>query len=192
MKLKVLTNRVGKWYLGDDTQMYRYKLAIVNDNGKVIEHNGHKCILEGMFEEDLDFDYEYELGAIFFECWRYALNTWSSTNYQQQCISFFNVFDENYKEISGKIAELRKDKLRKKIAELEKQLGRPWALDDLTYEAYDSFGAQAIKYNRWHSEQKEKLSSIKKGTEMYEETRKKLDEYKALAEKYEALRDKAE
>lgn len=193
MKLRLIQNSRGSYnWLDPSHKTTSFKLAIVDDNGGIVKHNGNDCILyyggEDYYPED--FDHVDDLDSVFEQCWEYAGRVFGTTDYRGQCIAFATVLWDNYKEINHTLQEERKAKLTAKIEALQKELEKNVSIDDLYYQARHEYHKVIWKYEDWLSKEEEKLEQVKPGSELHKKAKANIDKYQSVIDKYQNLYDK--
>ena len=192
MKLKLIQNSRGNYnWLNRNDETTSYKLAIVDAEGDIVEHDGNECILYygGEALQPSDFDYLGDLDSVFEHCWDYAGRVFGTTDYKGQCIAFANVLWENYKQINNALQEERKAKITAKIEALQKELKKNVSIDDLYHQARHEYHKVIFKYEGWLSKEREKLEQVKPGSELHDAAKANINKYQNVIDKYQKLYD---
>jgi hypothetical protein len=163
-----------------------FKIGIFDDERKVFELDGIKCLLEYSTKEDIEYKKdeleEYfnngKIGKIFNECIKYSDSIFSSTNYKGQCIAFWKVYQNNKKELSNNFVKQKKESISKQIDRLQNDL---ISLDSFEYDDYEY--SEYVKdrislYEELIKEEQEDIMQIKEDTERYNKNVKRINEYK--------------
>ena len=191
MKLKVIQSQVGRFDLGDNTESYVFKSGIVDDEGNVVTKDGTKALLVYRGEPNEKYDFEDsmdELDWVFEKCWEYANGfIYSSDNYKEQCIAFWEVYMDNHDQIDYNYASDRKANIQKQIERLQDELKKIEALPELDWAGYHAFHKEQTRNERFYIKSEEVLKQLVKDSEMYKDEKKILEYYQELVDKYSRL-----
>lgn len=194
MRIKLIQRAVGRYDWASNDDILTFKLGIYDSEG-IVTRGGEKAILEYRGEPgDLEYfqDPINEIDEVFEKCWEYAGRVFGSTNYRLQCITFFEVYSENFKEINSSFVTEEEKALRSKIEALQKKLDKVKGLSDLSWGAYHSFKKSLDQYERWEKESGKRLSQLVDGSRLYYKELEKYNRYRKLANEYRLLIDKTE
>lgn len=191
MKLKVIQSQVGSFNLGSNEESYVFKLGIVDDNGNVITKDGEKALLVYRGEPNEKHDFEdsmEELDWVYEQCWEYAGNfVYSTDNYKAQCIAFWEIYMDNHDELDQNYATARKSNIQKQIERLQAELKKIKALPDLDCTGHFVFHKERTKNESLAAKCEEIVKQLVKGSEMYDDEKRRIQHYRKLINKYDLL-----
>jgi hypothetical protein len=124
MKLKLIQNSVGKYYLGSNEEALSFSLAIVDEEGKILRDElGNQALIYYMGEPDYIFDdYLEYMSQVVIKCLDYSIRVWGNTNYYAQCIFFLKLYKENMEELALNKQQELLEKLKKQSEEIQKEI----------------------------------------------------------------------
>lgn len=181
MKLVVLQSNVGRYNLLSSGKSFSFALAITNGDRKPIEENGVKAILSFSGEPDSEADFSDpidNLSYIFNRCLEYALNTWSTVNYKEQCLLFWKLYNDNYAEMDAiALLEFKKE-AQEKIDKLQQHLKLDSFLPVICDHVPDVVSRRIFLLNKWIDADKKDMHDLKEGSESYLKKQEAIDKYK--------------
>ena len=191
MKLKLLQNSVGIYNLFGSEKSISFSLALVDDDNKVIEEDGHNAILRygGEVDEDIKQhldDWKYSLEEVFNICYKYSSRVSSSTNYEAQCLLFAKLYNENYDYINDQMEQIERGLLQKQLEEIQEKLSKPtrYVIPDLSHQTNYNFNQDITKYEKWLQNEQEKLKDFKEDSDSYKDSLAKIEKYQTKIDKY--------
>jgi len=189
MEIRVIQSSVGRYNLLSNDKNYTFSMAIYNENNKICEENGIKAILYYYGEADEAGDFEDPINnieTIFEKCFKYSSGIISSTDYKAQCLLFTKVYKENFYKIDGFMLNRHKEKVKKQIEDLQKELKWQTFIPEISYTVSKILNRE-IKNNEGSIEYyRNKNKELKEDSESYISNLKYIEK---LESKIEFLRN---
>lgn len=177
MNLKVRKNRIGKYNFLSDEETLSFILDIVDKDNNTIKENGVNARLELNKDIEPIEDPFNQLEYVYEECWGYANNVISATDYKKQCLLFAKIFQENYQELCNNRIVSQKEEIEKQILNLQRKLSRLYGYDDISHVVNFLAQKEIDKYQKWLTEEEVKLNDVKENTKSYDKISKRIKNY---------------
>lgn len=181
MNLRVIQNEVGKFnWLNQSEKSLSFSMGLYEE-GKLIEENGIKARIyySGEPDDKSFFDDPFDnLEDVFQKCFDYSDRVISSTDYRAECLLFSKLYCSNYEQIDAQLVADKKERIEKKIAELQKELTYNTAIPDLSDISNYVINKKVQTLEKWLAIDQKEQDQVKEGTEKYSDLQKKIDRRK--------------
>jgi hypothetical protein len=179
-QVKIIHNRIGKFNLIGNEENLLFKMAIIDENDKIMTKNDVKAVLtyRGEPEEQDEFEDALDnIADVWEKCWEYAKDVISTTDYKAQCLTFAQVYQENLTELSENRIKIQTEEINKEIERLKNRLSLLYGFEDIAWEVNDVLQQEIDRYTKWRDEASEQMEQCKKGTDLYEKHQAEKDKW---------------
>lgn len=188
MELRVIQCQVGRFNLLGTEKSLSFSIGLF-ENNQLIKEGDIKARLyySGEPDEIEDFEDAFDhLPQIFDKCYKYAQRIISSTDYEAEALLFAKLYSLHLTELDSYHLSKHKERVSKKITELQKELGWDTILWDISNEVNATIDNEICKYRKWLGSSEKEMVQYKEDTEGFLKCKKRISEYSNKIAKLES------
>lgn len=192
VELRVIQSSVGSFnWANPSEKSFSFTIGLFGADRQLIVENGVKAVLH--FSGDPDTENEFDepldnLRDVFDKCFKYSKRVWGSTDYEAQCLLFARIYTENYEALDNALVASHKQRVEKKIAELQKQLSWNNIIPEISDVVDECIDTEVKKYNTWIDMNKKELEQLKEDAPKYAELQKKNEGHQSKINSLQSLK----